>query len=139
MNNSQDCFHFLSLFIFEVEIVFLGSLNKRVKSKINPEMKTRMKKWARYREKIAATPSTKFSPRKHLELETSSEDAAIVAQTAKSSGAISFASVGGKSIKHSTLYVAYRRKNFAFTISKVILLLLAIAGFIVLYFKWVVQ
>jgi hypothetical protein len=99
-------------------------------------MKTRTKKWARYRAKIQNTPSVSFSPRKRLTLSTNEGDQEAIAKTAVSKGAISLESVGEKK-HHATPYAIYKRRKSIYLLLKIALLVIVVAGFVLFYIYWV--
>lgn len=99
-------------------------------------MKSRMKKWARYRKAIISTPATKFPTRKPVVCVTSPEDNAAIRQTAVSKGAVSLAGIGGKNYRN-TLYEEYQVRQRVYLILKIVLLIAVIAALTILYFHWV--
>jgi hypothetical protein len=99
-------------------------------------MKTRTKKWARYRASIQKTPSEGFSPRKRLTLKTNEGDEEAIAKTAVSKGAISLENVGEKK-HHVTPYVIYKRRKTIYFLLKITLLVVVVIGFVLWYIYWV--
>lgn len=99
-------------------------------------MKSRTKKWARYRAKIQNTPDKGFSPRRRLELVTDEGDKEAIEKTAVSKGAISLETVGEKK-HHSTPYAIYNKRKSLYLFLKILLLVVVVAGFAIWYVYWV--
>jgi hypothetical protein len=99
-------------------------------------MKTRMKKWARYRAKIQCRPQKAFKARPTFETDASEEDMAIVSETGLSTKAISLSTFGLKDRK-STPYNVYWKRKSIWLFVKVSLFVIFVVGFVCLYIYWV--
>ncbi|MCH3909095.1 MAG: hypothetical protein LKF75_05250 [Bacilli bacterium] len=99
-------------------------------------MKTRIQKYRHYREKIAKTPEGKFPSRNHVELKQTSLDEQVIAQTGKASAALSYKHLSLKERK-ATPYYEYSKRERIWLIIKSVGLLVAVVGFVCLYFFWV--
>ncbi len=96
-------------------------------------MKTRMEKWAKYREKIKNTPESKFK-KKPFFVSSSEEEAAAILEKGNVSSAVTMNSLPKKRLTPYGVYLSHKRNVF---IMKLILLCLAIVGMILLWLLWV--
>lgn len=94
-------------------------------------MKTRMKKWARYRAQIKKTPEDKFPKRKDFAQVASSSDMATIKQATAAEGTITG--------KKYTLYEEYARRKRASLIFKLSVVGVAVIAFVIVWFVWVVR
>lgn len=94
-------------------------------------MKSRMKKWARYRAQIRKTPEDKFPKRKDFAQMASSSDMATIKQATAAEGTITG--------KRYTLYEEYARRKRASLIFKLSVVGVAVVAFVVVWFAWVVR
>lgn len=97
-------------------------------------MKSRTEKWARYRAEIKNTPEAKFPKRKEIIEDASAKDIELIASSTKAQGSIS--SSGAKKAK-GTSYSVYTKRKRAEIIIKAVVTVVAIIGFVLLWFLWV--
>jgi hypothetical protein len=100
-------------------------------------MRTRIQKYKHYREKIARTPDNKFPARKTVVRTQTHADKEAIAQSGQATSAVQYKSVPLKK-KRITPYSEYSKKKRIWLIIKCVSLLMTIAGFVCLYFFWVV-
>jgi hypothetical protein len=100
-------------------------------------MRTRIQKYKRYRERIARTPDKKFPVRKVVVRTQTHADKEAIAQSGKATAAVAYKSVPLKK-KRITPYSEYSKKQHVWLMIKCVSLLMTIAGFVCLYFFWVV-
>ncbi len=96
-------------------------------------MKTRMEKWARYRSKIAATPADKFKNKPHF-TNASDEETALLLEKGRASSAVTAKGLPTKKVTPWGVYLSKKRRALIF---KFVLLVVAVAGMIALWFLWV--
>ena len=97
-----------------------------------------MEKWSNYRAKIAAMPEGSFKAVKRRGTPMGQNDLSFVDSLPKSKNGIRTASavaaIGSKSV---TPYAVYEKRKKQWLIAKCVLLLLAVIGFTLLWFYWV--
>ncbi len=101
-------------------------------------MRTRVAKWARYRAKIKNTPDQKF-PRRAADVPQTESDAAVFSQTLAHGAALTYEALPSLKRKKPLLYATHVRRARVWLIVKIVALALAIAGFVALWFLWVVK
>lgn len=94
-------------------------------------MKSRTKKWARYRAQIKKTPEDKFPKRKDFAQMASSSDMATIKQATAAEGTITG--------KKYTYYEEYARRKRNVLIAKLSVTAVVVIAFIVVWFVWVVR
>lgn len=101
-------------------------------------VRTRIEKWANYRAKITAMPDEKFKAVKRQGTPMGQNDLSFVDSLPKSKNGIRTASsAAAVANKTATPYAVYEKRKRQWFIAKCVLLLLAIIGFTLLWFYWV--
>jgi len=94
-------------------------------------MKSRTKKWARYRAQIKKTPEDKFPKRKDFAQMASSSDMATIKQATAAEGTITG--------KKYTYYEEFVRRKRNVLIAKLSVTAVVVIMFIAVWFVWVVR
>lgn len=97
-------------------------------------MKTRMEKWASYREKIARTPDEKFKKKKAIYEETSPDEERALSEKALAGGAII---LPGLPLLRPVPYQEARIRRIVFLVLKVLLAVGVVTLLALLWAFWV--